>query len=171
MSKEKILEALSQGDMRTTGAADRVAALLTKDQELFDVVFGAIGSEDEGLAMRSADAVEKASRDNRLLLKNCGDGLIAYLEDSKQQEVLWHVVQMLERVALSRAQQLKAFKLLEKVYKTTESRIVKTSSLQTLVFITRGNEALRDRASVLLEEAKGSSIPSVRARAKQLTVL
>jgi hypothetical protein len=58
---DAILRSLAQGDMRTTGASDAVALALADDPKLSDTVFRAVASDDKGLAMRSADAVGKAS--------------------------------------------------------------------------------------------------------------
>jgi hypothetical protein len=155
--------------MRSTGTADAVARTLVDDPELFDAVFRAVASEDKGLAMRSADAVEKASRKNANLLEPHKATLLELAEASTQQEVQWHVAQMLERVELSPIHQRTAFDALERMHTKSVSRIVKSSTLQALVRIAAGNPQLERRALQLLEDAAASAIPSLRARARKLS--
>jgi Asp-tRNA(Asn)/Glu-tRNA(Gln) amidotransferase B subunit len=169
MTIDTILKSLAQGDMRSTGASDAVARTLAQDPKLFSTVFRAVASDDTGLAMRSADAVEKASRQNSNLLGPHKQKLLELAETATQQEVQWHVAQMLERIALSPIQQRTVFAALERMHTKSVSRIVKSSTLQALVRIAAGDPQLERRALRLLDDAATSAILSLRARARKLS--
>jgi Asp-tRNA(Asn)/Glu-tRNA(Gln) amidotransferase B subunit len=164
-----ILKLLAPGDMRSTGQSDAVARMLVDAPELFDAVFRAVTSEDKGLAMRSADAIEKASRKNSNLLGPHKAKLLELAETATQQEVQWHVAQMLERIELGPIEQRTAVAALERIYAESVSRIVKVSTLRALVRIAAGDPQLERRALRLLDDAATSAIPSLRARARKLS--
>ncbi len=166
--KSNILHSLAQGDMRTTGTSNKIVMAIVDDQEQFNRVFSAVSSDDKGLAMRAADAAEKASGQNPSLLPSHITKLLQLAKTSKQQEVQWHVAQMLERLELSPAQQKDAFQTLADMYETAKSRIVKASALQALVHIVLGDSVLEKKAFRLLNKAAASSIPSTQARARKL---
>jgi hypothetical protein len=166
---DAILRSLAQGDMGTTGASDAVALALADNPKLFDAVFRAVASGERGLAMRSADAVEKASRKNNSLLGPHKAKLLELAETSTQQEVRWHVAQMLERIDLSPTEQSRAFEDLERMHTKSDSRIVKTSTLQALVRIAAGDRKLEGKVVGLLDHAAASAIPSLRARVRKLS--
>jgi hypothetical protein len=143
--------------------------MLAGNPQLFDAVFRAMASDDKGLAMGSADAVEKASRKNCSFLEPHEAKLLELAGTATQQEVQWHVAQMLERVELSPIQQRTAFAALERMHIKTDSRIVKSSTLQALVRIAAGEPKLEDKVLQLLDNAAASAIPSLRARTSKLS--
>lgn len=53
---------LSEGDLRTDGAADEVAELVTADPSLLPDLIGALRSPDDPMRGRAADALEKVAR-------------------------------------------------------------------------------------------------------------
>ncbi len=168
MQAKAILQTLALGDRRTTGTADKIATVIADDSKLFDKVFGLIISKDKGLAMRAADAVEKASRKNSNLLKPHRAKLIKLAQTVNQQEVQWHVAQMLERLELNKVEQEETYNTLRNMYEKTASRIVKASALQAMVHIATGNPKLEQQALKLLNKASASSVPSLQARVKKL---
>jgi hypothetical protein len=95
--------------------------------------------------------------------------LLELAETATQQEVQWHVAQMLERIELSPIQQRTAFAALERMHAQSGSRIVKSSTLQALVRIVAGEPKLEDKAVQLLDTAAASAIPSLRTRVRKLS--
>lgn len=165
---DDLLARLAEGDMRTTGVADEVAARISHDQALFDRVFGAIRSADAGLAMRSADAVEKAARLNPALLAGHVPDLLELARDATRQEVQWHVAQMLDDVPLTESQQDITVAALKRMFTESKSKIVQAAALQPLVQTALKRPDLLPQARVLVESALASGAPSVRGRACKL---
>jgi HEAT repeat protein len=58
----QILEWLSGGDLRSDGLADEVAAAVLKSPDLFDDLYAGLSESDDVIRGRTADALEKISR-------------------------------------------------------------------------------------------------------------
>jgi len=168
MDAKDLLEALTRGDMRTIGPADEVAPLVVIDPALFQAVIEAMSASDKGLAMRSADVAEKASRLSPGLLQPYKANLLELVSTSAQQEVQWHAIQMIERLELDEGDQELAFQVLERLFNGAQSRIVKASALHAIMHISMQYSNLSGRADGILSEALASPIPSVAARARKL---
>ncbi|MGH3140725.1 MAG: hypothetical protein ACRDQE_13420, partial [Gaiellales bacterium] len=89
------------GDRRSIGRSNEVVADVLADPSLFDLIFDAIASDDPLIAMRAADAVEKVTAVQPELLRPHKRRLLTELASIPQQEVRWHVAQMLPRLSLS----------------------------------------------------------------------
>lgn len=165
---DDIIARLALGDRRTTGAADDVAASIAHDQAAFDRVFAALWSRDAGLAMRSADAVEKAARVNPALIAGHSQELLELARDAHQQEVQWHVAQLLSHAALTEAEQEIALAELQRMHEESKSRIVQVTALESLVRIALQSPRFRPAAREALNHALASDAPLVRARARKL---
>lgn len=92
---------LTGGDRRSIGRSNEVVADVLADPSLFDLIFDAIASDDPLIAMRAADAVEKVTAAQPELLRPHKRRLLTELASIPQQEVRWHVAQMLPRLSLS----------------------------------------------------------------------
>lgn len=158
---------LSGGDRRAIGQSDKVAILLADDPSLFDLAVALMLDANPLVRMRSADAVEKASRANPSLLQPHVAALLGPLSEVEQQEVRWHLLQMLSRPELSDEDRLTAFGLAETSLQH-ESRIVQAEGLSALFAIAQTDRRLVDRARYLASEVITSGAPAVRARARKL---
>ena len=69
MPRNNLLTALTGGDRRSIGQADRVAARVSKDARLFPELIAGMWSDDPLVRMRAADAAEKVTRGNPELLQ------------------------------------------------------------------------------------------------------
>ena len=154
--------------MRTTGAANEVVQLIAGDQELFDRVFEGIKDNDPGLRMRCADALEKASAKQPELLKSHQGDLLNEVAAIDQQEVQWHVAQMLPRLELAPAELEQAVKVLERYYETTKSSIVRANALQGIVELAGRYPALDSLANQYIQKALNDQAPAVQARARHM---
>lgn len=161
------IEKLAGTDRRSIGLANEIAEEIAADQARFDEVFAALFVDDPVVRMRAADAIEKASR-------RCPERLHPHrralldLSETEQQEVRWHVAQMLPRLALTEAERRRAFGVLE-AYRRDASTIVRVNALEALVVMARGDADWEARARHHLEEASKSSAPAERARARKLS--
>lgn len=167
---DDILDRLSVGDRRTTGAANSVAREIVDDPRLFDHVFKGLYATDAGLRMRAADALEKASASNPALLASHTHELLHAIGRIDQQEVQWHVAQMLPRCDLSAAQRREAMTLMEDYFNTAKSNIVRVFSLQAMHDIADQDASLLPTFKKYTQEALKATAHSLRARAHRLLV-
>ena len=117
--------------------------------------------------MRAADVVEKVSAKHPELLQPHKRRLIRDVAHSDQQEIRWHVAQMIPRLKLRSAERKTAVKILFH-YLKDKSNIVKTFSMQALADLSEGDTHLRRRVIPLLKELTKTGSPSMRARGRKL---
>ncbi len=164
---DPILERLEGSDRRSIGDADRVAEEIAADAGLFEVVFEAMLSGGPVVRLRAADAVEKATRQHPELLRPYKQRLLHQVAKVDQQEVRWHVAQMLPRLSLDAAELEEALAILEG-YLQDESRIVKVNAMQALADLAVYEERLRQRIVPLLEHLTETGSPAMRTRGRML---
>ncbi len=139
-----LLKKLEGGDRRSIGSSDQVVEDVLSDPSLFEPLFYGMLSDDPVVRMRSADAVEKITAQYPEYLRSYKEKLIKHVARIDQQEVRWHVAQMLPRLDLDREERATAVKILLG-YLDDESKIVKTFSLQALADFSERNASLRDK--------------------------
>lgn len=87
----------------------------------------------------------------------------------KQQEVEWHVAQMIPRLELSKSDMTKVRKILDAYMKNTHSNIVRVMSLQALAELTlQGKIEKEEVIRGIKQYADMVNTPSVRARSRKL---
>jgi hypothetical protein len=122
---------------------------------------------DAVVRMRAADAAEKVSAVHPDYLSPYKAELLHQIGQSTQQEVRWHVAQMLPRLALSADEQSVAVALLLS-YLNDHSAIVQTFALDALVTFAQHDTTLRPDILRLLNQAQTAERAAVRSRAKKL---
>lgn len=85
-------------------------------------------SDDPGIRMRAADVVEKITRQQPDYLQPYQQALMGQVARITQQEVRWHVAQMLPRLELDQDERQEAVRILWG-YLGDRSRIVQASAL------------------------------------------
>jgi hypothetical protein len=166
---EKVLQKLAGGDRRSIGRSDEVVADLLADPALFPLVFEGMLHEDPVVRMRAADAVEKASAQRPEYLQPLKSRLLQEVARSEQQEVRWHVAQMLPRLDLSAAERETAVAILTG-YLDDESKIVKTFSMQALADLAAQDASLRPQVTALVEELTRTGSPAMQSRGRKLLI-
>jgi len=167
MPRQDILALLTGGDRRSIGRAEQVAAIVSKNPALFPDLIAGLRNEDLLVRMRAADAAEKVSRTTPELLQPHKDELLALMAETQQQELQWHLAAMVPRLSLSAAERQSAASLLNR-YLEAPSSIVKTSALQGLADLARGDPAIRDIAIKVLRKAGRNGTPAMKARSRKL---
>jgi hypothetical protein len=94
---EDLLERLKGGDRRSIGRVPEVVAEVLANPGLFGSLFRAMNAADPLVRMRAADAVEKITVHTPAILRPYKKDLIDIAETATQQEVRWHVAQLLSR--------------------------------------------------------------------------
>jgi hypothetical protein len=95
LDMNEILGKLEGGDRRSIGRADEVVSNVLEDPALLDALFQGIYSDDALVRMRTADAVEKISAKRPEYLQPYKQDLLQVVSQIEQQEVRWHLAQMI----------------------------------------------------------------------------
>lgn len=162
-----VLHKLAGGDRRSVGRVDEVVQDVLADPALFDALFQGMEDEDAVIRMRSADAVEKITAVHSEYLVSYESALIHRMAHSQQQEVRWHVAQMVPRLALNEEERELVVDLLLG-YRHDQSRIVRTFSMQALADLAESDMGLRRRVLPILEELTITGSPAMRSRGNKL---
>jgi hypothetical protein len=156
-----------QGDMRTIGASKQVCAMIMEKPELMREAISLMGDSETGVAMRAADVVEKASRAHPELLVGYKLSLLELFHSSLQKEVVWHLLQLIPRLALTPDERVRTFRRAEQ-YLEGSSRIVAAEALSALFSLAAGRAQLQRKAVAAAKSGLRSPYPAVRARARKL---
>jgi CheY-like chemotaxis protein len=162
-----ILDKLKGGDLRSIGRSEEVVEDILANPTLFTEVLEGLFCDEPVIRARSADALEKVSTKHPEYLQPHKTKLweAAKIE---QQEVQWHVAQMMGYVTLTKNEQKKAVTILSHWLDTNKSNIVRVMSLQTLADMAMDNDKLKPMILEKIEELLKSGIPSLTSRAKKL---
>lgn len=158
---------LSGGDRRSPGAAAAVAREAARDPAMIRALLALSQGPDPLIGMRAADALEKACRIAPGALQPHVPLLLGPLATREQQELRWHLLQILPRLALSDAERLAALRLARKSL-THPSRIVVTEALSCLFALSGCDPAERAAAMAVAQRFLVDGPASARARARKL---
>ncbi len=164
---DEILKKLRGGDRRSIGRANEVVADMLDDPSLFGIVFQGMLDDDPLIRMRSADAIEKVTTRYPDYLQPYKEILIKQIARSEQQEVRWHVAQLIPRLQLNQQERMVLFDVLC-MYLTDASNIVKTFSMQALADLAEQDSTLRQEVIRLLEVLTKTGSPAVKNRGDKL---
>ena len=162
-----ILDKLRGGDRRQIGRSEEVAREVTANPKLFPLVLDGMLSDDPLIRMRAADAIEKVTRNHPEFLQPFKQKIIQRIAAINQQEVRWHVAQMLPRLRLTPQERSKAVSTLLK-YLQDKSSIVQTCSMQALSDFAIQSPRRRPRIIPLIERLTRTGSPAVRNRGRKL---
>jgi len=149
------------------GRSNQVAAIVSKDPELFPELIAGLWSEDPLVRMRAADAAEKVTRKDRALLLPYKKELLGLMAETEQQELRWHLAAIVPRLLLNAKERQAAISSLES-YLEDRSSIVKTFALQGLADLAQEESSIRSRVIEILRQATRNGTPAMKARSRKL---
>jgi hypothetical protein len=164
---ENVLNKLRGGDRRSIGGVSEVAADVLNDPTLFDTVFHGMLGDDPVVRMRAADAVEKITAEHPEYLQPYRQELIGRVARVDQQEVRWHVAQMLPRLEWSAEEHAAVVEILLG-YLDDGSKIVKTFTMQALADFAERDVSLQPQVVQWLEELTETGSPAMQSRGRRL---
>lgn len=167
MPADCLRDILAPGDMRTTGRADEAAALLATDPALLAGAVKLLADSNPGVRMRAADAIEKASRTRPGLLRPHKAALLGVLDSAQQQEVQWHLLQMLSSLDLAADERAIVFRRAASLLHSP-SRIVAAEALSGMFALSEDTTELRHKALEAAHLSLEAAAPSLRVRARKL---
>lgn len=162
-----ILDKLRGGDLRSVGKADEVAAAIHNALDLFDTVFNGLYEDDPVVRMRSADVLEKVTRTRPQLLYGLAETILGEISRIDQQEVCWHVAQIIPRLDLRAQKPEDVVTILER-YLGHKSKIVIVSAMEALAQLAERKYLEKGFVTGLIEEQMEGGSPAVRARGRKL---
>ena len=162
-----LLKELQGGDRRSIGKSREVVNEILSNPNLFGVVFDGMSNEDPLIRMRCADAAEKITALRPGLLQPYKCKLLREVAPIDQQEVRWHVAQMISRLTLGRRERREAAEILAG-YLGDDSRIVKTFAMQALADLAQRDAALRPGIIRTLRKLTQTGSPAMRSRGRKL---
>jgi hypothetical protein len=165
----KFSASLRGGNRRSIGQSDQLAALVERYPVRFEELWDCLGDSDALVRMRAADALEKVSRSCSSLFAMKKKILLSRCLDDGTAEVRWHLVAIVARLPLSEGEAAGLMRFLAQCVRCDESRIVKVMALQAAADIRDKHAELDAEICRLLDWARASPWPSVRARARKLT--
>ena len=163
----QLLRKLTGGDRRSIGNVEDVVQDVINKPALFDVLFDGLSVDDPLIRMRAADAIEKISGDQPQLLQPFKKPVLNLAAKSQQQEVRWHMAQIIPRLKLTAREKALAIEILFG-YLTDKSKIVVTFSMQALSDFAIDDQKLRPRIVEVLKELTATGSPAVRNRGQKL---
>lgn len=158
---------LAGGDRRSIGKANKLVELLASRPNLLPELVRHIWDTDPVIAMRAADALEKFTRQQTDVLQRFKKELLGLAEETRQQELRWHLAAMLPRLQLTPAERQRATGILMQ-YLRDKSSIVKTFALQGLFDLSVLHSELRPQVEELLTAAASTGTAAMRARSRKL---
>jgi hypothetical protein len=162
-----ILKKLRGGDRRSIGRSDEVAADVLGSPALFDELINGLFVSDPLIRMRAADAVEKITRANPDFLEPHKSALMRVAGETEQQELRWHLAQLLPRLTLKPEEQRTVVEILYS-YLDDQSKIVVTFALQALADFAKEDRRMKPRLVRLLEEFIETGSPAIKSRSRKL---
>jgi len=158
---------LTGGDRRSIGRVPAVLRIIRRQPRRVGELVTALSDVDAVVRMRAADALEKASAVHPELLRPHVLTLLRLAGRAKQQELRWHLAQMLPRLPLGVQQRRQAVKLLG-AYLRDRSSIVRTFAMQALADISLTYPAVRPAVLRRLRRLTATGTPAMRARGRRL---
>jgi hypothetical protein len=162
-----ILSSLRGGDRRSIGNVDEVVAAVRKKPHLFKDLVAGLSDEDPVVRMRAADAMEKISYENAAYLQPFKTELIRLAQQTQQQELRWHMAQMIPRLELT-PKEIATVKDIFFTYLNAKSKIVVTYAMQALSDLALMEGTASARVINAIEKLAQTGSPAIQSRGKKL---
>lgn len=163
-----IREVLSGGDLRSIGHVDAVVAYVGNDPDRFSELMTGLTDDRPVVRMRSADAIEKVTRRHPKLLQAHQASLSQQLHRAIQQEVRWHLAQLMPRLTWTEDEAADIVQMLTDWIDMETSNIVIVNSLQAIFDLSAMHPRFRDELKALLESQIETGSSAVKSRSKKL---
>ncbi len=162
-----ILDKLRGGDLRSIGRANEVVGDIEKNVSLFETVFKGLYDSDPIVRMRSADVIEKVTQKKPELLSNHTSEVISILATVEQQEVCWHIAQMIPRLKYTPEEEKEIVDGLN-MYLSHKSKIVRVSALEALTDLAEKNQTIVKEVIEIIKVQKATGSPALQSRGRKL---
>lgn len=164
-----ILDELRGNDRRSIGRSNQVVALVRRKPALFPELIDGMHHKDEIVRLRAADAAEKLTAENPRWLRPFKRRLLSLAAQAEQQELRWHLAQILPRLDLTRKDREAAVGILRS-YLEDKSRIVKTFAMQGLADLAAQDSRHLIKVRRLITSLIRTGSPAMKSRGRKLLI-
>ncbi len=119
--------------------------------------------------MRAADAIQKIIELEPSIVKKYKNEILHKISKIDQQEVCWHVAQLIPHLGLTKAETIIAFKFLND-YLSDKSKIVRTFSLLAVTDLSDINSSLKPEVIKIIKQQMRKGNPAILSRGKKLLI-
>jgi hypothetical protein len=165
--RKRVREILAPGRRLDCGHACEVAALLLRNPRKTGKVVECLWGEEEGVANRAADALERASSRRPEILSRWKHVLLDRMLDARENKLRWNLALMIYRTPLNATETSRAAAVLRS-WLDDKSSIVKTSAMHGLAGLTRWAPSMLPEVLDMLRVLSRSGTPAMRARGRIL---
>lgn len=167
IAHQAVLNELRGADRRSIGRSNQVVDTVRRAPSLFPLLINGLEDEDPLVRMRAADAAEKLTVKNPQLLQPFKRRLINLAAQAEQQELRWHLAQMLPRLELSDKDR-KSVATILRGYLKDKSRIVKTFAMQSLADLALQDSRLLASVTRRISAIMRKGSPAMKSRGRKL---
>ena len=165
---KSVREKLTGGTRTSVGSADEVIQKLLKNTVGLSVIYDLFLDEDPVVAMRASYVAMKVAEQKPDSVEPFAKDLLKNLNLYTQQEVRWHIPQLLAHPNLTPAQRRKAYEVLMEWSETDKSKIVGYYSLQTAANFAETDDKLLQDFIPRLKKANKLGAKSIQNRCKKI---
>jgi hypothetical protein len=163
-----IKDKISGGTRTSVGNSDTFIQAFVKNPSGLSEVYGLFLDEDPVVAMRSSYIAMRVAEQNPDSVKPFSKDLLKNLERYTQQEVRWHIPQLLVHLELTKAQKRTAYETVMEWAETDKSKIVGYYGLQAAADFAETDEVLLQDFLPRLRAANRSGAKSIQNRCKKI---
>lgn len=161
-------EQLSGGTRTSVGEADEVIQKLLEDPSRLSEIYGLFLDEDPVVAMRASYVAMRVAEQNPGSVKTFANGLLKNLHLYKQQELRWHVPQLLVHLDLTKTQRRRAYDVVMEWAETDKSKIVGYYSFQAAADFAEMDQDLLQDFIPRIKAANKTGAKSIQNRCKKI---
>ncbi len=167
LSASELRRELGGGDRRSIGRVPAVLRQAPEHPEIVGLLVRLLEDGDPVVRIRAADALEKVTAPKPSSLHRFTTRLLRLARRAEEQELRWHLAQIMPRLPLTPRLRVACGRILRK-YLEDRSSIVRTCALQALVDLAQGLPSLRPQVDQFLQEALRTGTPAMRARSRRI---
>ena len=161
-------EKLTGGTRTSVGSADEVIQKLLKNSAGLPAIYDLFLDKDPVVAMRASYVAMKVAEQKPDSVEPFAKDLLKNLNLYTQQEVRWHIPQLLTHLNLTLAQRRKAYEVLMEWSETDKSKIVGYYSLQTAANFAETDDKILQDFIPRLKKANKLGAKSIQNRCKKI---
>ncbi len=163
-----IRESLSGGTRTSVGDADRVIQELLESPSGLEEIYQLFLDEDGVVAMRASYVAMRVAEQKPETVAPFAKLLFTNLEKYTQQEVRWHVPQLLVHLNLTPTERKRAYDVIMNWAETDKSKIVGYYGYQAAAEFAKQDSALLENFIPRIRKANATGAKSIQNRCKKI---
>jgi len=164
----KLRDVLSGGTRTSVGEADQVIGKLLKAPAGLTEIYTLFLDEDPVVAMRASYVAMRVAEQKPESVRPFAKDLLKNLELYTQQEIRWHIPQLLVHLDLTKAQKKRAYGVIMDWAETDKSKIVGYYGFQAAADFAETDEGLLQDFIPRIRKANKTGAKSIQNRCKKI---